>query len=30
MAVRFSVEVNIDGNWFELGSEAIKAFLSKK
>jgi hypothetical protein len=30
MAVRFSVEVNIDGNWFELGSETMKAFLSKK
>ena len=30
IGVQFSVQVNIDGNWYELGSEAIKAFLSKK
>jgi hypothetical protein len=28
--VKFSVEVKVDGTWYELGSEAIKAFLSKK
>jgi hypothetical protein len=30
IAVRFSVEVAIDGTWYELGSDTIKAFLSKK
>jgi hypothetical protein len=30
MAVRLSGEVNIDGNWYELGGDAIKTFLSKK
>jgi hypothetical protein len=30
MAVTFSVQVNIDGTWYELGSDAIRAFLSKK
>jgi hypothetical protein len=29
-SVTFTVQVNLDGTWFDLGSEAIKAFLSKK
>jgi hypothetical protein len=29
-SVTFDVQVNIDGSWFDLGSDVVKAFLSKK